>query len=87
MYSDKFSFGVKTGLPDYSWYKTFLGKIYQISINIPNGRKIDQGNVHKIYQQRTLQDPRKFTQIGIFWFENIHTIWQPWVKNQLRRPS
>jgi hypothetical protein len=28
-------------------------------------------NVHKIYQHLQLQDPPKFTQIGIFWFENV----------------
>jgi hypothetical protein len=25
----------------------------------------------KIYQHLPLQDPKKFTQFGIFWFENI----------------
>jgi hypothetical protein len=27
-------------------------------------------SVHKIYQHLPLQDPPKFTQIWIFWFEN-----------------
>jgi general stress protein 26 len=44
---------------------TKTGKIYHITIkhtewtqNLPNG--------HKIYQHLSLQDPTKFTQIGIF---------------------
>jgi hypothetical protein len=28
-------------------------------------------NCHKIYQQCPLQDPQKFTLVGIFCFENI----------------
>jgi hypothetical protein len=32
------------------------------SLNIPNG--------HNIYQNLTFKGPPKFTQIGIFWFEN-----------------
>jgi hypothetical protein len=39
---------------------------------IPNGCKIDYVNCHKIYQQRPLQDPQKFTQIGIFGLKIYH---------------
>jgi hypothetical protein len=51
-------------------------KIYQIAQNIPNGNKKYQiakniPNGHKIYQHLPFQDPPKFTQIGIFWFENM----------------
>jgi hypothetical protein len=56
-------------------------KMYQMATkytkspqNIPNGRKIDRPNSHKIYRHRTKQDPRKFTQFGIFCLK----IWQPW---------
>jgi hypothetical protein len=37
-------------------------KYFQWPLNRPNG--------HKIYQHFPLQDPPKFTQIGMFWFEN-----------------
>jgi hypothetical protein len=36
--------------------------------NIPNDHKIDQ--------HLPLQDPKKFTQIGILFLK--YTIWQPW---------
>jgi hypothetical protein len=51
--------------------------------NIPNNQEIGRANGNKIfqmavndhiaitYQHRPLQDPPKFTQIGIFWSENI----------------
>jgi hypothetical protein len=60
------------GLPDFSWYNIpKRGKMYQITIkyikwpqNISNG--------HKIYQQFPLQDPPKFTQIGIFGLKRNH---------------
>jgi hypothetical protein len=56
--------------------------------NIPNGHKIYQmatkytkwpqniPNGSKIYEYPPLQDPTKFTQIGIFGL--IRAIWQPW---------
>jgi hypothetical protein len=58
------------GLPDVSWSKhTKLGIIYQMTTNytkrtwvIPNG--------HNIYHHLSFKGPPKFTQIGIFWFEN-----------------
>jgi hypothetical protein len=72
-------------LPDFSWYnipkrvKIYQkrgkiypkrGKIYQLAINynnwpgkLPNGRKM--------YQHVPLQETPKFTQIGIFCFENV----------------
>jgi hypothetical protein len=54
------------GLPDFSWYnipnreKYILNdsKIYQMTVNGPNGHRIDQ--------HLPLQDRAKFTQIGIF---------------------
>jgi hypothetical protein len=47
-------------LPDFSWYNLpTREKIYQMTTKcIPNG--------HKMYQHLSLQDPPKFTQIGIF---------------------
>jgi hypothetical protein len=56
--------------------------------NIPNGHQIYQialkyfklpqniPNCLKIYQHLPLQNPPKFTQIGIFWFQNTFAIWQ-----------
>jgi hypothetical protein len=38
---------------------------------IPNCRKVCKTFVHKIYKLLPLRDPPKFTQIGIFWSENI----------------
>jgi hypothetical protein len=38
--------------------------------NIPQGRK-NRPDDHTIYQHLPLQDPPKFTKIGIFGFENI----------------
>jgi hypothetical protein len=35
---------------------------------MPDGHKIPRANGHKIYLPS--QHPPKFTQIGIFWFEN-----------------
>jgi hypothetical protein len=56
-----------------------LGKTYQITItypqwqkNVPNGRKIGRPNSHIIYQHLPLQDPSKFTQIGIFGLDMCH---------------
>jgi hypothetical protein len=47
----------KTGLPDFSWY------------NIPKPENIFVGgrrpNGYKIYQNLSLQDTKKFTQIGL----------------------
>jgi hypothetical protein len=37
-------------------------KYLQLPVNRPN--------YHKIDQDFSLQDPQKFTQIGLFWFEN-----------------
>jgi hypothetical protein len=65
-------------LPGFSWYnipkwekyaklpKIYKNgrKIYQINKNIPNG--------HMIYQHLTLQDPPKFTQVGIFCLKIYH---------------
>jgi hypothetical protein len=38
-------------------------QIHSCHVYIPNG--------HKIYQYVPFQGPPKYTQIGIFWFENI----------------
>jgi hypothetical protein len=61
------------GLPDFSLHSipkrgkimcqktinyTKWQKLYQMAVDRPNG--------HKIYQHLPLQDPPKFTQIGIF---------------------
>jgi hypothetical protein len=74
------------GLPDFSWYKIpKREKIYQISTNCPQNitkdRKMDQ-SVHKIYQHLPLQDPPKFTQIGIFGMKICHlaTVVEPLVR-------
>jgi hypothetical protein len=62
----------------------FRGTIYQNGENIPNDHKIYQSalkytkwpengpNGHKIYKHRQLQDPPKFTQIGIFGLKVYH---------------
>jgi hypothetical protein len=62
----------------------FRGSIYQNGENIPNDHKTYQNvikcnkwpengpNSHNIYQQRPLQDPVKFTQIGIFGLKTYH---------------
>jgi hypothetical protein len=61
----------------------FLGATYPNGENIPKGGKLYQIaikctkrpenclNGHIIYPHFQLQDPAKFTQIRIFWFENI----------------
>jgi hypothetical protein len=69
-----------SGLPDFSWYNIpKRGKIYQSTTkytkwtqnmytkwteHLPNG--------HKIYQHLPLQDPPKFTQIGILGLKIYH---------------
>jgi hypothetical protein len=50
--------------------------------NIPNGDKIFQMAVKETKMDVPLQDPPKFTKIGIFWIEN-KTIWQPWLSPAL----
>jgi hypothetical protein len=64
----------------------FLGTTYQIGKKctkrpkkLPNGHKIYHGiwpqnrpNGHKIYQHLQLQDPQKFTQIGILGLKIYH---------------
>jgi hypothetical protein len=54
-------------------------KIYQMTIkytewpqNIPNSRKIDKMAINVLYQHLPLQDPPKFTQIGIFGLKKCH---------------
>jgi hypothetical protein len=69
----------QAGLPDFSWCKIpKRGKIYQMAtgctkrpLNIYNGRKIDQ-MVIKYTKIFHLQDPPKFTQIGIFGLKTNH---------------
>jgi hypothetical protein len=63
-------------LPDFSCYN--LSTIYQITIkytewqqNIPK-RQENRPNGHKTYQHLPLQDPPKFTQIGIFGLKICH---------------
>jgi hypothetical protein len=70
----------KPGLPDFSWYKMPKRRknipnhhtIYQMATKIPNGRKIGRPNGHKMYTHLPLQDPRKFSQIGIFGLKLYH---------------
>jgi hypothetical protein len=45
-----------------------------MTINIPNGRK----NGRKIYQRLLLQDPPKFTQLGIFGLKIYHLATLAW---------
>jgi hypothetical protein len=64
--------------PDEQGCQSFRGTVYQNRENIPKSHKIYQGaikyikrhenwpNSHKVYQHLPLQDPPKFTQIGIF---------------------
>jgi hypothetical protein len=62
----------QSGLPDFSWYNIpKWEKLQQVTFkytkwpqNIPNG--------HKIYQHLSLQDPPKFTQIGILGLKICH---------------
>jgi hypothetical protein len=46
-------------------------KSTKLPLNIPNSRKIDKIAIKYIYRLLPVQDPPKFTQIGIFGFENI----------------
>jgi hypothetical protein len=61
----------------------FSVQTYQNEKNIPNYHKLHIPNCNKIYQMAVkyskwskkyqhfpFKDPSKFTQIGIFWFEN-----------------
>jgi hypothetical protein len=67
-------------LPDLFWYNVpKRKKICQVTIkylqwsqNIPNGWKKCRPNGHKIYQHLPLQDPPRFTQIGIFGSKICH---------------
>jgi hypothetical protein len=61
-------------------YQMTICKIYQMTIkytkctqNIPNGRKI---HMYTIFIAR----PSKIYPNWDFWFDNICTIWQPWLK-------
>jgi hypothetical protein len=71
----------RAGLPDFQWFNK--PKFTKWPKNIPKRRKIykkwpqNGPNGHKIYQHLPLQDSPKFTQNWDFWYENIHTIWQP----------
>jgi hypothetical protein len=47
-------------------------KFTKCPLNISNGCKICRPIGHKIYQQFPLQDPPKFTQIGIFGLKTNH---------------
>jgi hypothetical protein len=48
----------KPGLPDFSWNNLpKQGKIYEMTIKLPNGQKI--------YHHFPFQGPPKYTQIGI----------------------
>jgi hypothetical protein len=51
-------------------------KTYQMSIKY-NNWPLNRPNVHKRCQRLSLQDPQKFTQMGIFLFWKC-SIWQPW---------
>jgi hypothetical protein len=73
------------GLPDFSWYNI---KKWE---NIPNNNKVGIPNSHKIYQNGgkidqhlLLQDPTKFTQNGIFLFENMPSGNPDWVAHTLK---
>jgi hypothetical protein len=74
---------VVTGLPDFSWYNIpKRGKIYQITIKIPNGkklpycRKIDQMAIKctSNFHCKTLQNLPK-----LVFLVCKQTIWQPWI--------
>jgi hypothetical protein len=62
------------GLPDFSWCNIPKGGKYipkntkytKWQQSLPNGHQIGRPYGHKIYQHLRLQDPPKFTQIGIF---------------------
>jgi hypothetical protein len=49
---------------------TKTGKIYQMAVKYINWQYYTS-NGHKIYKPFQIQGPRKFTQTGIFLFENI----------------
>jgi hypothetical protein len=61
-----------SGLPDFSWRNIpKRGKIYPMSTKYTKWSQNRQ-NGHKIYQHRPLQDPPKFTRIGIFGLKIYH---------------
>jgi hypothetical protein len=71
----------ESGLPDFSWYKIPKqgkctkwpqNRYIKWPLNISNGRKIGRPNGHRIYQDFPLQDPPKFTKIGIFCLKTNH---------------
>jgi hypothetical protein len=47
-------------------------KYTKLPQNIPNVRKIHRPNGHKVYQHLPLQEPQKFTHIGIFGLKICH---------------
>jgi hypothetical protein len=58
-------------LPDFSWYKLpKREKIYQMTINHTKWKQ-NIPNDHKMYEHLPLQDPPKFSQIGIFGLQNM----------------
>jgi hypothetical protein len=68
-----------SGLPDLFWHnipkrgKICIPNCHEITkfpLNVPNGRKIHMYSTWPYIDYFSLQDPPKFTQIGIFWFEN-----------------
>jgi hypothetical protein len=49
----------------------FIGTKYQNGENIPIDCNIYQMATKYVYQHLPMQDPKKFTQIGVFGFENM----------------
>jgi hypothetical protein len=48
-------------------------------------RQLKRPKCHKICKHLQLQDPPKFTQIGIFVLKNA--IWEPWFRGRIFRAS
>jgi hypothetical protein len=68
--SATFVTGIRAGLPDFSCYNLpKRGTYTKLPLNVPRSRKILPDGP-KICQHLPSQDPPKFTQIGIFSFEN-----------------
>jgi hypothetical protein len=66
-------------MPDFS--RAIHGTTFQNWENTQKWWKTCQNvrnipNVHKIHRRFQIQGPQKYTKIGIFWYENICTIWR-----------
>jgi hypothetical protein len=49
----------------------------QIATKFTKGYKLHRPNGHEIFKHFPFQGPTKYTQVGIFWYANMYTIWQP----------